>query len=136
MTTSPEIAVVCDEGGLTTLEPEWRDLWERDPAATPFQSPAWLVPWVRNFAGPDWLVATMRRRGRLIALLPLFCVDDLNGRRLLSMGAGISDYGDGVFDPEVGCGSGVDAGHGAKGVACDRVPAGSSRIAAAGRVRA
>jgi CelD/BcsL family acetyltransferase involved in cellulose biosynthesis len=100
--TSCSIDIVNDEAGLTTLEPEWRDLWERDPAATPFQSPAWLVPWVRTFAGPDWLVSTLRRRGRLIAVLPLFCVDDMHGRRLMSMGAGISDYGDGVFDPEVG----------------------------------
>jgi CelD/BcsL family acetyltransferase involved in cellulose biosynthesis len=103
MTTPPEIEIVNDEAALSTLEPEWRELWERDPAATPFQSPAWLVPWVRIFAGPDCLVATMRRRGRLIAVLPLFVVEDVHGRRLISMGAGISDYGDGVFDPEVGC---------------------------------
>lgn len=101
--TNCNVAIVNDEAGLSVLEPEWHDLWERDPAATPFQSPAWLVPWVRTFAGPDWLVATMRRRGRLMAVLPLFCVDDVHGRRLMSMGAGISDYGDGVFDPEVGC---------------------------------
>lgn len=101
--TSDDIRILADEAALSALEPEWRDLWERDPAATPFQSPAWLLPWVRTFADSDWLVATMRRRGRLIAVLPLFCVDDVHGRRLLSMGAGISDYGDGVFDHEVGC---------------------------------
>ena len=103
MKPSAEIGIVNDEAALSALEPEWRELWERDPTATPFQSPAWLVPWVRTFAGPDWLVAAMRRRGRLMAVLPLFCVDDVHGRRLMSMGAGISDYGDGVFDPEVGC---------------------------------
>jgi CelD/BcsL family acetyltransferase involved in cellulose biosynthesis len=97
------VDIVNDEAALSALEPEWRELWERDPAATPFQSPAWLMPWVRIFAGPDWLVATMRCRGRLIAVLPLFLVEDDHGRRLMSMGAGISDYGDGVFDPEVGC---------------------------------
>ena len=103
MTTSAEIGIVDDEAALSALEPEWRELWERDPAATPFQSPAWLVPWVRVFAGPDWLVATMRRRGRLMAVLPMFLVEDGHGRRLMSMGAGITDYGDGVFDPGVGC---------------------------------
>ena len=103
MTTSVEIGIVNGEAALSALEPEWRELWERDPAATPFQSPAWLIPWVRIFAGPDWLVATMRRRGRLMAVLPLFLVEDDHGRRLMSMGAGITDYADGVFDPEVGC---------------------------------
>jgi CelD/BcsL family acetyltransferase involved in cellulose biosynthesis len=103
MTTSSEIEIVNDEAALCALEPEWRELWEQDPAATPFQSPAWLVPWARIFAGPDWLIGTMRRRGRLIAVLPLFLVEDVHGRRLMSMGAGISDYGDGVFDPEVRC---------------------------------
>ncbi len=47
MKTSAEIGIVNDEAALSALEPEWRELWERDPAATPFQSPAWLVPWVR-----------------------------------------------------------------------------------------
>ena len=103
MKPSAEIGIVNDEAALSALEPEWRELWERDPAATPFQSPAWLVPWVRIFAGSDWLVATMRRRGRLMAVLPMFLVEDDYGRRLMSMGAGITDYGDGVFDPGVGC---------------------------------
>jgi CelD/BcsL family acetyltransferase involved in cellulose biosynthesis len=102
MTISPEIEIVEDEAALRALEPEWRELWERDPVATPFGSPAWLVPWARIFAGSDCMAAAMRRRGRLFALLPLFLVEDANGRRLMPMGAGISDYGNGVFDPEVG----------------------------------
>jgi CelD/BcsL family acetyltransferase involved in cellulose biosynthesis len=44
----------------------------------------------------------MRRAGRLIGILPLFLVDDAYGRRLMPMGAGISDYLDGVFDAGVG----------------------------------
>jgi CelD/BcsL family acetyltransferase involved in cellulose biosynthesis len=103
MTSLPKIEIVDDQAALSALQPEWQELWERDPAATPFESPAWLVPWVRIFAGSDWLVGTMRRCGRLIAVLPLFLVEDVHGRRLMSMGAGISDYGNGVFDPEVGC---------------------------------
>jgi CelD/BcsL family acetyltransferase involved in cellulose biosynthesis len=102
MTSAPKIDVVRDEEALSVLVVEWSELWERDAGATPFQSPAWLVPWLRCFAGHEWLVAAMRRAGRLIGILPLFLVDDAHGRRLLPMGAGISDYLDGVFDPGVG----------------------------------
>jgi hypothetical protein len=103
MTSAPKIEVIRDEAALTALVPEWSELWERDPRATPFQSPAWVVPWFRHFAGHDWLVASVRRDGRLIGILPLFLVDDAHGRRLMPMGAGISDYLDGVFDSGVGC---------------------------------
>ena len=38
-------ALVEDEAGLEALAPEWWELWRRCPAATPFQSRAWLLPW-------------------------------------------------------------------------------------------
>ncbi len=104
MTSAPDIELVRDEAALSALLPEWSELWERATAATPFQSPAWLVPWLHCFAGHDWVIAVMRRDGRLVGILPLFLVDDAHGRRLLPMGAGISDYLDGVFDSAVGSG--------------------------------
>src|SRR2546423_3268063 len=33
---------------LESLQPEWDRLWSRSPRATPFQSPAWLLPWWRH----------------------------------------------------------------------------------------
>jgi hypothetical protein len=30
---------------LERLRWEWSELWTRSPAATPFQSPEWLLPW-------------------------------------------------------------------------------------------
>jgi CelD/BcsL family acetyltransferase involved in cellulose biosynthesis len=104
MTSAPNIELVRDEAALSALLPEWSELWDRAAAATPFQSPAWLVPWLRCFGGRDWVIAVMRRDGRLVGMLPLFLVDDAHGRRLLPMGAGISDYLDGVFDSGVGRG--------------------------------
>lgn len=80
---------------LERLEPEWEQLWQRDPRATPFQSPAWLIPWTRHlWGGGESLVLSERdEAGQLTALLPLFrwgtqtqCVSFL--------GAGVSDYGD------------------------------------------
>jgi CelD/BcsL family acetyltransferase involved in cellulose biosynthesis len=97
------VQTIRDETALGALVPEWTKLWERAASATPFQSPAWVLPWARQFAGPDWVILTLRREGRLTGILPLFLADDAHGRRLLPMGAGISDYLDGVFDAEVGC---------------------------------
>jgi CelD/BcsL family acetyltransferase involved in cellulose biosynthesis len=79
------------------LESEWWDLWRRDPAATPFQSPAWLMPWRRYFDEGESLVLTAREGGRLMALLPLFTL----GGRLLPWGAATSDRLDGLFDPNL-----------------------------------
>lgn len=77
------------------IEPDWWELWRRDPAATPFQSPAWLVPWREQFGGSESFVLTVRQGGRLMGLLPLF----RHQGRLLLWGAGVSDWLDGVFDP-------------------------------------
>ncbi|MDZ5696471.1 GNAT family N-acetyltransferase [Chelativorans sp. M5D2P16] len=79
------------------IEPEWWDLWQRDPAATPFQSPAWLVPWRRHFRDGESVILSMREEGRLLALLPLFAREG----RFLPWGAGPTDRLDGVFDPRL-----------------------------------
>ena len=42
---SLEIEEVTTGTGLEALAPAWQDLWRRAPAATPFHSPAWLIPW-------------------------------------------------------------------------------------------
>ena len=84
--------------GADALEAEWWELWHRDPAATPFQSPAWLLPWRRHFDQGESFVLAARDGGRLVALLPLFW---LKGR-LLPWGAGTSDWLDGLFDPAFG----------------------------------
>lgn len=77
------------------LEEEWWDLWLRDPAATPFQSPAWLLPWRRHFSEGRSAVLTWREGGRLAGLVPLF----EHGGRYLPWGAGTSDRLGGLFDP-------------------------------------
>jgi CelD/BcsL family acetyltransferase involved in cellulose biosynthesis len=79
------------------IEMEWWDLWKRDPAATPFQSPAWLLPWRRHFPDGDSVILTLRKGVALVGLLPLF---EHQGR-LLIWGAGTTDWLDGLFDPEL-----------------------------------
>jgi CelD/BcsL family acetyltransferase involved in cellulose biosynthesis len=80
------------------IEDEWRELWDRSERASPFQAPDWLVPWITHFAADTLRIFTLRRRGRLIGLLPLFEHSGKTGRRLLPCGAGLSDYLDGVWD--------------------------------------
>ncbi len=84
------------------LAPEWWELWRRDTAATPFQSPAWLLPWWHHFDEGELLAIVVRDAGgRLIGLLPLYIYPDPQSsrRKLLFVGAGTSDYQGGVFDP-------------------------------------
>ena len=91
---------------LEALTPAWRKLWQSDSAATPFQHPDWLLPWWHCFSpayAPDALRAVTLHRGEaLIGLLPLYLYRDdaRDERQLLLVGAGTSDYLDGVFAPE------------------------------------
>lgn len=90
--------IIEDFEHLGRLREEWGELWERCAAATPFQSPDWLIPWWRAFApGRLWCLA-LRRAGRLALLAPLY-VDKLGTVRIL--GAGNTDYLDVLVEPGV-----------------------------------
>lgn len=91
-----------DEQALTALEPEWRALWTEDSAATPFQHPAWLLPWWKQF-GPEGHLHTLVVRNAttssLVALAPLYLYrePDSGTRKLLFIGVGTTDILDGVW---------------------------------------
>ncbi len=78
-----------------SLEPEWWALWAADPGATPFQSPAWLIPWREQFGGEEAGVLVCEDGGRPVAMLPIYFYRD----RWLLWGAGTSDWLGGVFAP-------------------------------------
>jgi CelD/BcsL family acetyltransferase involved in cellulose biosynthesis len=85
--------------GIEALSVEWAALWERDDRATPFQHPAWLLPWYRVFQPRSGVVLVARRGTRAVGLVPLFTDDDANRRRVVSLaGAGVSDYRDAIVD--------------------------------------
>ena len=90
---------------LEGLVPAWSALWRRDPHATPFQHPGWLVPWWRQF-GPDGELQALALRestiGDLVGFVPLYLYSGgaTGERTLLLMGAGTTDYLDGVWAPE------------------------------------
>jgi CelD/BcsL family acetyltransferase involved in cellulose biosynthesis len=86
---SRAIVVKCLEsaGALEALEPRWRALWRRCPDATPFQSPAWLLPWSRHIRRGRLLTFAGTLNGRLVGLAPLY----LAGGELRLLGEGESD---------------------------------------------
>lgn len=77
---------------LLALEPQWNDLWLRDSAATPFQSPQWLLPWWQHFGGSEPYVVTQRDGDQLVALAPLYILRDEDESLGMWIGTGISDY--------------------------------------------
>lgn len=96
-----EVRVLRSVRALEAFVPAWRRLWLADPRATPFQSPEWLVPWSRQFGGDDLRAVVMLRRSEPLCFLPLYVNEDVReqGRTMMLMGVGTSDYLDGVFAP-------------------------------------
>ena len=66
------IEILTRSEQLATLRPEWHALWRRVASATPFQSPAWLLPWWRRFGNGRLRTLVVRDQDRLLAVLPLF----------------------------------------------------------------
>ena len=88
---------VASLDALQALAPEWARLWARCPGATPFQHPAWLVPWWECFGDqPGWRLWTLAVRSgdRLVAVAPLFIHPgpDPRFRQLSPVGIGVTDY--------------------------------------------
>lgn len=98
-----DVEIVTQIAELAATAEEWGRLWEEDATATPFQSPEWLIPWVRQFCTPfshgQLLAVLVRRRGELVGLLPLYIYTRAEDgqRQLLLLGAGTTDYLGGAF---------------------------------------
>ena len=91
--------LITTDDALEALRPEWHKLW-RDTKASPFQSPDWLLPWWHHFGTTMPRVAILRCNDQLHGLLPLYVLDDANGRKLLPIGVGITDYFDILLHPD------------------------------------
>lgn len=97
------VAEITRFDALERARPEWSELWDRCPAATPFQSPEWLLPWWRCFRPGELLVLEVRESsGRLIGLAPFFIqpAGEIH-RHLAFIGSGISDYQDILAEPDL-----------------------------------
>ena len=98
--SGPSVEVLRDAHALAALAPAWWSLWRRIPSATPFLSPAWLIPWWRHFAPGELFTIAAYRSKRLIGLGPFYVEDDAYGRRILPVGISLSDYLDVLLDPD------------------------------------
>jgi CelD/BcsL family acetyltransferase involved in cellulose biosynthesis len=90
-----EVVVLNDTRDFAALEAEWEDLYHNAPAATPFQSWAWLYTWWEFYgAGNELRLITIRSGGLLIGLMPLMLQRRGAFARLLFVGTGPTDYQD------------------------------------------
>lgn len=96
---------VVGVAGLSRIEEDWWALWRADPRATPFHSPAWLLAWAAVFQPERCLALLLRDGGRLLALLPLFTLAEAGRTRLLPLGAGPTDWLDGLLHPDAPAGA-------------------------------
>jgi len=93
-----DIQTISDAGELAALAPQWWELWEHAPAATPFQSPAWLIPWWQAFAPGRLMTVAVWDDNKLVALAPLYLETGPLGHRLLPIGISLGDYLDILVD--------------------------------------
>jgi CelD/BcsL family acetyltransferase involved in cellulose biosynthesis len=93
------IACIGSETEMRDLLPEWEALWRHVPGATPFQSPAWLMAWWKQFGTGAPRVLTARAGEGLAGVLPLYALAKPGIRKLLPIGIGLSDYIDALVDP-------------------------------------
>ncbi|MDG4882747.1 GNAT family N-acetyltransferase [Mesorhizobium sp. WSM4884] len=84
--------VIRDQAAFDDLEPHWWPLWSRSTSATPFQSPAWLLPWWRTFSPGDLSAIAIWSRNDLVGLAPLYREPRASGWLLLPVGISLSDY--------------------------------------------
>lgn len=100
-----EVCALSSRGELALSLPEWDRLYAACPDATPFQSPAWIVPWLAHFGGGELCSVGIYRGDRLVALAPWQLSDGPVERTISFVGGGISDYG-GVLVAPGGAGEG------------------------------
>lgn len=78
-----DLAIIRTFDALTALEAEWDVLYREAEPRNPFLSHAWtLACWRAQQADAEPFVATLRDRGRLIAVAPL-CIEKKSGFRIL-----------------------------------------------------
>ncbi|QKG24204.1 GNAT family N-acetyltransferase [Actinomadura verrucosospora] len=94
------VEVRRDEGALIELGDELRDLYERSPEATPFQSHEWLSAWWGWYGIRGRLrLVLVRYRGRLVAAAPLMTAGRWGFPVLVPIADEQSDFTDFLLDP-------------------------------------
>ncbi|RWE44479.1 MAG: GNAT family N-acetyltransferase [Mesorhizobium sp.] len=84
--------IISDVTRFAALAPHWWSLWEHSSSATPFQSPAWLLPWWHTFAPGELATVAVWRSTELVGLAPFYVERGMAGLKLLPVGISLSDY--------------------------------------------
>jgi CelD/BcsL family acetyltransferase involved in cellulose biosynthesis len=96
-----EYEVITSAERLEALQGAWAGLWERDPRATPFQTPEWLLAWWRCLGRGTLCTVAAWSGGRLVGLAPLRVAPPEFGGGLAFLGTFVSDYLDVLCEPEL-----------------------------------
>jgi CelD/BcsL family acetyltransferase involved in cellulose biosynthesis/glycosyltransferase involved in cell wall biosynthesis len=86
------VDVITSVDTLEALRHDWATLWCECASTTPFQRPEWLLAWMRHLMIGGLHCAALRRRGRLVALLPLTRSSNGGDPVVELAGSGVSDY--------------------------------------------
>jgi CelD/BcsL family acetyltransferase involved in cellulose biosynthesis len=92
MPSPPDLVELHD---LDALQADWVALWARVPDATPFQHPAWLIPWWRHVGEGELMMLARHGADGLDALFPLYVWRG----QLFPLGIGTTDYLDALVAP-------------------------------------
>ncbi len=92
-----QLEMLTSTAAFCKLAPDWWSLWRRVPGASPFASPAWLIPWWMAFAPGSLIVLAVRGGGELVALAPFYTDKACRAR---PVGVSVSDYFDIMIDPK------------------------------------
>ncbi len=100
----PDFKILETTEALERFLSRWTALHEADINATPFQHPAWLLPWWHQFHSSELCAVAVFRGGVLRAFLPLYIYTEpaTAERKLMLLGVGTSDYLDGVYAYDCG----------------------------------
>jgi CelD/BcsL family acetyltransferase involved in cellulose biosynthesis len=95
--------VLTDDDAFGPLKQDWEDLYRRCPAATPFQSYAWLESWWHEYGRPSGRLrlVLVRAGGRLAAAAPLVLERRGPWSVLTPIGGDESDFHDVLIDPQM-----------------------------------
>jgi hypothetical protein len=92
MSSALELSIAINLEDLLSIESQWQELWLDSPCGTPFQSPAWLIPFVRIFSPAEIRVLLIWRKDQLVGLFPFWIERGLGPFTIKILGHGISDY--------------------------------------------
>ena len=100
--TTDVCSFITTRSGFDALENDWNALFERAGRSEQmFQTFNWLWHWATHYLKNDTqslAIVTIRRRGTLVAILPLMVERVAGLKQLVFMGAPVSQYGDAVVD--------------------------------------